>query len=94
MSNSVWFVGEGCSMQRESPKNPQAVEYVPAQHYNELIDWVGEHKHCAWNENEAGAWETECGNLFEFVDGGPSNNGAIFCQYCGSKIEAGRDQAA
>ena len=31
-------------------------------------------------------WETECGNAFCFGDGGPTDNGMIYCSYCGRKL--------
>ena len=42
---------------------------------------------CTWTENDDGAWETDCGETFEFTDGGPAENGAKFCQYCGKAIK-------
>lgn len=41
---------------------------------------------CAWSENDDGFYETECGNSFQFIDGGAADNNATFCQYCGKKI--------
>lgn len=35
-------------------------------------------------------WATECGNAFEFNDGGPKENGAKFCMYCGLRLAAAR----
>ena len=31
-------------------------------------------------------WETECGEAFVFMDGGPAENNARFCSYCGKKL--------
>lgn len=42
---------------------------------------------CLWTINLDGFWSTQCGNAFEFNDGGPSDNGAKFCPYCGGEIE-------
>lgn len=43
---------------------------------------------CAWEqEDECGsAYSTTCGNTFMFEDGGPSDNGAKFCCYCGGRL--------
>lgn len=42
---------------------------------------------CGWNYDELdAAWITDCGNLFVFVDGFPSDNGFDFCPYCGRKL--------
>lgn len=42
---------------------------------------------CAWSENDDGFYETECGNSFQFIDGGAADNHATYCQYCGKKID-------
>jgi rRNA maturation endonuclease Nob1 len=31
-------------------------------------------------------WFTECGNVFTFDEGGPEENKAKFCQYCGGRL--------
>jgi ribosomal protein S27AE len=43
---------------------------------------------CAWTlEDEDGrAYQTSCGEMFEFTDGGPVENKAKFCQYCGKAL--------
>lgn len=45
-------------------------------------------KTCAWSQEDtdSGVWETECDNLFELFDGGPSDNGFNFCPYCGGHL--------
>ena len=48
---------------------------------------------CKWKENEDGWWETECDHAWEFNDGGPKENKAIYCPYCGKKIDAIRWKA-
>ena len=42
---------------------------------------------CRWEQDMDGNWETGCGNLFSFIEGGPKENDTNFCQYCGHKIE-------
>lgn len=42
-------------------------------------------KTCRW-ANENSPYDTECGNLFEFIDGTPSENGFKFCPFCGKEI--------
>ena len=43
---------------------------------------------CVWTEDlDDGAWDTSCGNRFEFIDGGPKDNHFAFCPYCGQKLE-------
>lgn len=45
---------------------------------------------CDWVEDEEGNWFTGCGNAFTFNDGGPRENGAKFCAYCGARLIATR----
>lgn len=42
--------------------------------------------HCVWVQDSDGPWNTSCGHVFEFIDGGPHENGATWCQYCGGKL--------
>jgi hypothetical protein len=41
---------------------------------------------CAWTQDESDAWNTACGNIFEFNDGTPTENNQTFCGYCGLKL--------
>lgn len=43
-------------------------------------------KKCGWTQDENGAWETECGNMFEVTDGTPYENDMKFCPYCGKAL--------
>ncbi len=43
---------------------------------------------CAWDEDEDGTWHTDCGNLFEVIDGTPAENKMKFCCYCGAALAA------
>lgn len=42
--------------------------------------------HCVWMQDSDGPWNTSCGHVFEFTDGGPHQNDAAWCQYCGGKL--------
>jgi hypothetical protein len=42
---------------------------------------------CAWQEDEDGAYDTDCGNRFEFIDGGVADNDMKFCPYCGKPVD-------
>jgi hypothetical protein len=42
---------------------------------------------CEWTEDEDGNWDTACGECFVFEFGGPKENKARWCQYCGGKLE-------
>lgn len=41
---------------------------------------------CSWRENGDGYWDTDCGNCFEFITGGPCENGFTHCPYCGQGL--------
>lgn len=42
---------------------------------------------CEWKEDEdSGAWETECGKMFEIIDGTPLENKMVYCPFCGKVI--------
>ena len=43
-------------------------------------------KECKWKEDEDGNWETGCGEIFTFTDGGPQENRQKHCGYCGGKL--------
>ena len=42
---------------------------------------------CLWFEDEAGVWETGCGNSFEIYAGTPTDNKMAYCTYCGLPIK-------
>jgi len=42
---------------------------------------------CIWDrEDEDGAWDSQCGECWLFIDGGPKENGVKFCQGCGKQV--------
>lgn len=43
---------------------------------------------CKWTEDADGIWNTTCGNAHMFIVGGPEDNDAKFCQYCGGSLAA------
>lgn len=43
---------------------------------------------CEWRSDADEVWHTECGHAFVFTEGGPEENSAEFCQYCGGKLIA------
>jgi len=52
---------------------------------------------CTWTESEDEPIETDCGNAFEFTEGGIKENGFVYCPYCGGEIVQrfeGEDNAA
>ncbi|HDZ62548.1 MAG TPA: hypothetical protein ENH40_05325 [Nitrospirae bacterium] len=39
---------------------------------------------CNWEQDEMlGYWQTQCGEIFEFMNDGPKENHMNFCPYCG-----------
>jgi hypothetical protein len=44
---------------------------------------------CFWSTDGLESfWETQCGNAFEFIDGGPQDNNFAFCPYCGLPLRS------
>ena len=43
---------------------------------------------CLWQleDEDADSYRTACGHVWEFTTGGPAENGARFCPYCGARI--------
>lgn len=43
---------------------------------------------CKWTpaDLDEGTWETNCGELFTFLVGGPEENGFSYCPYCGDTL--------
>lgn len=44
---------------------------------------------CKWNldeHDEEGRYNTDCGKTMEFNDGSATDNGFVFCPFCGDKI--------
>lgn len=52
----------------------------------EIYTYVDD-KECQWIEDDDGVWETSCNDYFQFNDGGPHENGFLFCPYCGKKLK-------
>ena len=44
---------------------------------------------CHWDlaDDESEMWETDCGNAFQFTDGGPADNKFRYCCYCGWSLK-------
>jgi len=43
---------------------------------------------CDWRENDDGNWETECGQMFAFETGTPTDNKMKFCYCCGKPLRS------
>ena len=48
---------------------------------------MSDEQRCSWSEDDDAAWDTECGERFQFNEGGPPENGFGFCPYCGEKMK-------
>jgi hypothetical protein len=50
---------------------------------------------CQWREDDPdfGTWRTGCGHLWSFNAGGPEENDAKFCQYCGGALAVALSEA-
>ncbi|MCP4974604.1 MAG: hypothetical protein GY931_00455 [Maribacter sp.] len=43
---------------------------------------------CKWKDEDGSAyWWTDCDNEFVLIEGAPSDNGMIYCPYCGDEIK-------
>jgi hypothetical protein len=52
---------------------------------------AAERQTCEWrfdDDWDSPKWETACGQAFVFINGGPEENHARFCHYCGGSIVA------
>ena len=41
---------------------------------------------CLWTETDDGLWESSCGQIHEFMEGGPKDNCQKYCGYCGKLL--------
>jgi hypothetical protein len=50
---------------------------------------------CEWLLSaDEDAWRTDCGEMFQFAEGGPQENGFKFCCYCGQPLRSVRHHVA
>jgi hypothetical protein len=42
---------------------------------------------CTWKQDVNGDYDTDCGDMFTFIDSGPKENHMKFCCYCGKPIK-------
>ena len=67
-----------------SPNNESATRFYICDVCEKACDAIA--NDCGWADNEDGAWETSCGEIFEFTNRGPHQNRFTFCPFCGLKI--------
>lgn len=46
-------------------------------------------RECEWkcDDIDNGIWESACGEVWSFIDGGPVENRMLFCHRCGGKLK-------
>ena len=48
---------------------------------------------CTWTEeSDSEYWATDCGELFEILDGTPEENRFAYCPFCGMPIATKRPE--
>jgi hypothetical protein len=54
----------------------------------EIIEYTLSDHTCHWTgySDCPDTWDTECGEVWQFMDGGPVDNDVEFCPYCGGVI--------
>jgi hypothetical protein len=69
----------------------------PFKTVEEAIEFEKEVPYCTWTWEEEGttweeegAWNTSCANQFVVNNGTPSENGMVYCCYCGRKLKEAR----
>jgi hypothetical protein len=69
------------------PQRGALLEHQAAK-LDEVREKLNSLETCAWDHDEDDcAWETECGQYWQFTDGGPEDNHVRFCHFCGKLID-------
>lgn len=44
---------------------------------------------CGWTgySDDLDTWNTGCGHVWQFMDGGPTENSVAFCPFCGGSVD-------
>jgi hypothetical protein len=83
---ALGYVTDGCDPDDLRPGYASEVIEC-ANELAALLTSEGPAPTCAWREDEHDAtWHTECGQMWQFNDGGPTENKQRFCGYCGSAL--------
>ena len=50
---------------------------------------------CDWSldDEENGIWQSTCGEMWSFIDGGPKENRVRFCHGCGKSVDVVNEEA-
>lgn len=57
--------------------------------YSDIVRILKDNDNCTWKPDEnsdTGLYETDCGGLFYFEDGTPTDHRFKFCPYCGRNL--------
>jgi len=73
---------------RESEWRHRVLGIVERGATKEVADHVAKvmDEPCEWQEDEDGAWDTGCGETWQFDDGGPIENRIRYCHRCGAPV--------
>lgn len=83
MADGYWYHGNGKIGGEFHPNKPNDEE-----HYGEYVKI----KHGRWMETEYSDYDdsykcSACGEVWEFIEGTPKDNGANYCPNCGAKMD-------
>jgi hypothetical protein len=53
------------------------------------IEWLRNPEPCWWVHADSDFYESQCGGVFQFTDGGPHDNAFTHCPFCGKPLEVG-----
>lgn len=82
------------TLQHMSPEQPNIRKgLVEAVRNLRDVRQIMERQHktsqCKWShDGDTDSWDTECGEKWQFNEGGPQDNKCHFCPYCGGTVEA------
>ena len=65
----------------------------PYDTVEEAIEIKEEAPYCTWTWEEEGTWNTSCAHQFVVNEGTPSENGMVYCCYCGRKLKEAHQAA-
>lgn len=74
---------------RDMVGHPDNLAFID-RHITHAQQWLesGEPATCKWTcDADMDAWESACGEAWQFMDDGPAENNVRFCQGCGKPVE-------
>jgi chromosome segregation ATPase len=60
----------------------------------DMLEADAQPKTCTWtpDDDESGTWASACGELWNFIEGGPDENRVSYCHHCGGKVVKGESK--